>query len=137
MKLEINDLKDIEITKVKPWAIYFNYKDNKYLLHESGDCGEYGTDLFKRTIIENGSQKLECIVGIFGHIPNCIRYKTQKGNTYNQIDMEYFVLKLTKEGFFSGIFEDNIKIVERNNKAINDEIAKLQKEINKLRSQLV
>lgn len=33
MEIEMNDLSLLEITKVKPWAIYFDYDNKHYLLH--------------------------------------------------------------------------------------------------------
>lgn len=52
-KLIITDLSKLKITKVKNWAIYFNYDNEKYLLHGSCCDYEYSSNLYKRIPINN------------------------------------------------------------------------------------
>lgn len=118
-KLYMNP-KYIKITKVKPWAIYFNYKDKKYLLHESSDCYEYSTTLYER-IFEQGRYRLEPIKSYYGKIFNLNYYSNKIGRTYKQIDKESFVRKL--------ICHEMIR-----NSKIEKEIEMLKKQINEYKT---
>lgn len=113
--------KFIRITKVKPWAIYFNYKEKKFLLHESSDCYEYSTTLYER-IFENGKYRLETIKSYYGHIFTLNYYSNKIGRTYKQIDKEKFVRKL--------IFHEMIR-----NPKMEKEIEMLKKQIEKYKTE--
>lgn len=103
-KLIITDLSKLKITKVKDWAIYFNYDNEKYLLHGSCCDYEYGYNLYKRIPdISKNRYKLDCIARDFSD-DDCIRHEftkesVKRGFTYSQIDKEYFVNKLVEWDF--------------------------------------
>ena len=111
----------IKITKVKPWAIYFNYKTRKFLLHESSDCYEYSTTLYER-IYKNGRYKLFVIKSYYGHIFTLNYYSNKKGRTYKQINKENFVYKL--------VYHDMIK-----NSKIERKIESLKRKIKRYKTQ--
>lgn len=101
-KLIITDLNKLKITKVKDWAIYFNYDNEKYLLHGSGECGEYSSNLYKRIPINNKYElvyikgEYTCDDYIKGEF---IKEYYKRILVYNQIDKEYFVNQLVKWKF--------------------------------------
>lgn len=102
-QLIITDLNKLKITKVKNWAIYFNYDNEKYLLHGSGECGEYTYTLFKRVHIFNDKYELKAIFSdrsTDDYVANEF-IKESKKNTlvYDQIDKKYFIDKLVEWGF--------------------------------------
>lgn len=81
----------------------FYYDNEKYLLHGSGECGEYTYTLFKRVHIFNGKYELKAIASDWStddYVANEF-IKESKKNTlvYNQIDKKYFVDKLVEWGF--------------------------------------
>lgn len=43
----VNDLLLLEITKVKPWAIYFNYGNKHYLLHGKASMFEIFLEVWR------------------------------------------------------------------------------------------
>lgn len=111
----------IKITKVKPWAIYFNYKAKKFLLHESSDCYEYSTTLYER-VYEQGRYKLVSIKSYYGHIFTLNYYSNKTGRTYMQINKENFVYKL--------VYHEMIR-----NSKIERNIERLKKKLEKYKMQ--
>lgn len=101
-KLIITDLNKLKITKVKDWAIYFNYDNEKYLLHGSYCNYEYSSNLYKRIPINNKYELVymageytwdDYIKGEF------IKEYHKRTLVYNQIDKEYFVNQLVRWEF--------------------------------------
>ena len=58
-KIHITDLNKLRLYKIKPWAIYFEYDGQKYLIHEGDDDYEYAVTLYKKNINEHGYYELE------------------------------------------------------------------------------
>lgn len=114
MKMQASKIK---ITKVKPWAIYFDYEDKKFLLHESSDCYESSTTLYER-IHKNGKYELKTIKSYYGQIISLNYFSKKSGRTYSQINTNIFLRKLVYKGLVQ-------------NKKISDELSKMQQEIEK------
>lgn len=110
MGIEMNDLSLLEITKVKPWAIYFDYDNKHYLLHGKADGYESIQELYERQLDKNGNYGLIFIKNRYGRdylVSDYIKSMNQKTIVYNQIDKEYFREQLTRSGF-----------IENENKAV-------------------
>lgn len=134
--LNIRDPNLLKITKVKPWAIYFTYDNDRYLLHGSSQDYESLVYLYKR----NWSGKrysLEYLSGYMSTSDNVentfIKYKC-KGKVYSQIDKTKFISLLEyKElckGCFSMLVGRHKSLIKKNYNKINklrDEISDLQK----------
>lgn len=139
--LQIDDLNKLKITKVKRWAIYFTYDNERYLLHGTSDCGESGVTLYKRNW--NGTKfKLERIASDWGDENVEYEYiKSIPRNTntlvYAHIDKEYFVKKLSLDGFVYGIFDKEVENIKLNNENIREQIRKLENEIRQLRREII
>lgn len=102
MEIEMNDLSLLEITKVKPWAIYFDYDNKHYLLHGKADGYESIQELYERQLDKNGNYDLIFIKNRYGRdylVSDYIKSMNQKTIVYNQIDKEYFREQLTRSGF--------------------------------------
>lgn len=143
LKLEINDLSLLKITKLKRWwNIYFEYDNQKYLLHERSESGE-GSDviLYKRIPLnDKGKYNLEYVASKgYISIDNLLKEKHKKIIVYNQIDKEYFVKHLTHYDFCSGIYKDEVDTIHKKNnirqeqiKRLNGYIREIQRKINNL-----
>lgn len=121
--LNITDLDKLTITKVKSFAIYFTYDNERYMLHEEID-GYYGyMEICKRILNEHGSvvkvEYLDTITADYNlkSIYQVIRPIKLKQSTsilklgiklgnYKLIDKEYFVRQLTKYGYIHSLFEN-------------------------------
>ncbi len=135
--LDIRYADRLEITKVKPWAVYFTYDNDKYLLHGSTEDYESHIRLYKR--IWNGKKyALECISGFLATDEDVeyrfVKYKC-KGKVYSQIDKSKFVALLEYYGLCMGycsilVNRNKVKIAENKGK-----IKKLQEEIRQLQMQ--
>lgn len=102
MEIEMNDLSLLEITKVKPWAIYFDYDNKHYLLHGKADGYESIQELYERQLDKNGNYDLIFIKSRYGRDyldSDYIKSISRKTIVYNQIDKEYFREQLTRSGF--------------------------------------
>ena len=98
MELIIEKAKDIRITKVKPFAIFFDYADKKYLLHLSSTDCEKAFTLFERKMGLNGMFELERIAGTFSyHSLNDYIEDSYKG-VYNQLDTFRLARMLSNAG---------------------------------------
>ena len=60
MGIEMKDLSLLEITKVKPWTIYFDYGNKHYLLHGKADGCESIQELYERQLDKNGGDGAYC-----------------------------------------------------------------------------
>ena len=65
--IDIQDLSLLKITKVKPWAIYFDYDKKHYLLHGKSDGCESVQELYERHLNKNGFCTLEFIKSNYGN----------------------------------------------------------------------
>lgn len=141
MEINVTDLSLLEITKVKDWAINFDYDGKHYLLHGSSELGEGSwQELYERILNQNGHYKLN-------HIKNKLYadeyvvndyIKRQKGKTivYRNIDKEYFVYKLTKRGFATGIMEERVNEEEKHIAKIEKQIKNYEEKIRELRQEI-
>ena len=143
-KLEIKNLSLLKITKVKDWAIYFDYDDAKYLLHTSSEDCETSTTLFRRKSLNNfGKYELEYICSSYGNnIPYLTyfhdkrRIKNYKSRPLKEINRNKFIWDLTWNDYFSGEYS---KGVEENKTQINNienTIKVLRETINLLRKDI-
>lgn len=145
MKLVINDLSLLKIDKVKEWAVYFTYDNEKYLLHGSSDGGDYSMTLYLRIPLNNyGKYKLEPIFGKWTYTDYVSKYikinkiGTGKNKTINycDIDKEFFVKQLTNDEFVSGILDEKVDLIKVKNQTRQDEIKKLREQIMKIEKQI-
>lgn len=134
--LEIKDLSKLKITKVKPWAIYFDYDCEKYLLHGRQEDYEYDITLYKRVPLnDKGEYKLEYIsskISASDYIENMYIKYFSKQMCYKNINKEYFVKKLTYDGFCCGMYDKYVKNLKRKVDAINGEIKIFENNIRNL-----
>ena len=134
--LNIKDIHLLHITKVKPWAIYFNYDNKKYLLHGSTQDYESSIHLYER--IWNGKHyELEYISGYLSCSDNVendfISYKC-KGKTYSQIDKARFVCLLEYKELCKGCYAMIVGQHKYHIEVNNEKIKQLQREIEMLRN---
>lgn len=98
----MNDLSLLQITKVKPWAVYFDYENKHYLLHGKADGYESVQELCERQLDKNGNYDLIFIKSRYGRdylASDYIKSINRKTIVYNQIDKEYFREQLIRSGF--------------------------------------
>ena len=60
MGIEMKDLSLLEITKIKPWAIYFDYGNKHYLLHGKADGCESIQELWINFYQKQIWKRLSC-----------------------------------------------------------------------------
>lgn len=137
--LYIEDAAKVQITKVKPWAIYFNYEGEKYLLKEDSSFGSDSEDwtitLYKRVAVnDKGHYKLErltcswVVMPEIGYRKKNYRIKNKNSRPLRDIDTSFFVLQLTKRNLVRSYFSNYNSPIEKRKR----EIEKLQKEIETL-----
>lgn len=127
--LNISNLNNLKITKIKNWAIYFTYNNNKYLIHRSTEDYDIFTTLYLRKPINNtGQYELESIIGYYGDFIPSIRYnaKNKYSGTLSQINKKDFVWKLTWDNIIESQYSDEIQERKHNIKNIED----IKKKIN-------
>lgn len=107
MKIRIDDLSKLEITKVKPWAIFFKYDGVGYFIHECRDGYETNLVLYRRDLNEHGYWTLEFLMRKSYTDLNHANYfgKWRMGQPYSHIDKVRFVKALVAEGFSTGLYE--------------------------------
>ena len=140
-KLNIQDLSKLKITTVKQWCVNFKYDGEQYFLHDDSD-EDRCLGLYHK--INNGqNDRIDGKITLdspmdYIKMKSGIKYKWNdfdgKCNVvYNQIDLEYFVKKLTYDEFIDSCLESECnrikKLIEINNKHIK----KLQEQIDKLK----
>ena len=143
-KLYIIDLDKLKITTVKQWAINFTYDDIQYFIHDDSDedrcMGLYRKPKCNSSKGLNGKITLDYpsdfIKLKYGKIRHSNYYNKYIIN-YNQIDKEYFVMKLTEIGFACGLMENKVKEyeIEQIQKQIDrklEEVNRLKEKINKI-----
>ena len=128
-KIHITDLDKLKITTVKQWCVNFTYDGVQYFIHDDS-YEDRCMGLYKKP-------KCNCSERINGKITleypsDFIKLKYGKNRTrdhwknyvinYNQIDKEYFAIRLTKIGFADGIMEQKVREYD---------VDKLQKQIDK------
>lgn len=142
--IDIQDLSLLKVKRVRDWSICFDYDDKHYLLHGTSETGEGSwQELYERELDKNGKYKLTFISNKYGDDYVAYDYiKRQNGKTivYSLIDKEFFSYKLTKRGFATGIFENEvlkqkevILNLQTELKAYEDKCIKLRSKINELK----
>lgn len=137
-KLLIEDVKLIKITKIKPWAINFNYDNKHYLLHTSEDEDCYIT-LYERELNDKGYWKLNHICSRIScvSIMSFIRYNyntTYKCSApYSHINKRYFVYKLVQNNLLVDTYDKKIKERIEALHNIDVEIQKKNEELSNLK----
>lgn len=138
MKLVIENIDQVKILKVRNWAIDFSCQGVKYLLKGSYEVGEgsYGT-LYRKCVDELGKYQLEFIcrnvcpedVGkVF------IESRVSNSPTLSQIDIPYFVYKLTEYGFVDSSYTHFVEAYQHlNNKLdkISHQLGNIHAEVNR------
>ena len=135
-KLNITSLDKLQITKVKPWCINFNYDNKKYFLRTDSDedCvmqlyrrEPAGKDVYTNTLMYS---IISCVSS-----NSLIKSVSTKSNlVYSQIDKEYFVKKLTEVGLVDSMYSDKYKRYINSRQSIEaqiDELRKKQQELDK------
>lgn len=120
--IDITDSKLIKITKVKSYAIYFNYNGDRYLLHNSANDDCDTTTLYLREPIGNcGKFKLVVLSSKYGNSIPVIRYKgkrktpkNSKSPAYSLVDVEKFIWDMAWNEFFTGKY--GVEVAKRKDK---------------------
>ena len=139
--LNITDLSLLKITKVKQWAICFDYGNEHYLIHGQHELGEgSGQTLYQRTLDENGNYELFEVASQW-YLDDNVEFdyiRRQRGQTvvYSQIDKEFFAYKLTKNKLALGVMEEQVKKDEEYASKIKEEIRELNKRASLLQTKL-
>ena len=120
--LNITDLNKLTITKVKPYAVYFTYDNEKYMLHENSELYYGYIEICKRILNEHGSvvrvEYLDTVSADYGLESLCqiirpiqlkqtssiIKLGIKLGN-YKLIDKDFFVRKLTNYAYIHSLYE--------------------------------
>lgn len=127
MKLYINDLNKLKITRVRDWRINFKYDNVLY----SFNCHEDGSD--SSTVLINWDTK-EVIKGQYGnlYVNNYIKVNYNNYNKptiYSHIDKEYFVKQLYKNGFVMCGKKIHNEVIQDKIYALKNDIINLEREI--------
>lgn len=139
--IDIQDLNLLRITKVKEWAIYFDYGKKHYLLRGQSEMGEGSWQvLYERTLDECGKYHLERIKES-GYATEYVAndyIKRQNGKTivYSKIDKEYFAYKMTKRGFAIGIMQQKVEEENQHILSVKNQIKELEQKIYGLRREI-
>lgn len=76
----------MKITKIKPWAVYFENKQGiKLLLHVASDGYEHAIRIYARNVNENGNYNLDCLNSCIYGDSYLKGFNYKKGMTYKQI----------------------------------------------------
>ena len=116
-KIHIEDLMLLKITKVTTWKIYFQYSNKSYMLIDDSEEDAH-ISLYEREI-SNNKIRLHFLNGAItlggtNLFIKDVSKKKAKHLVYSNIDREYFVKKLVKLGFSSGLYEQ--EYIELNKK---------------------
>lgn len=126
--LNIEDVDKLKITKVKSWAILFDYDDKHYLLHSDSEEGEgSGQTLYERILNENGNYVLYAVeskwylegslISDYVRLSKTLNRIYSSTIVYSQLSKRYFAYKLTLNGLACGCMKE---IVKRNRDKISD-----------------
>lgn len=139
MELNIKDLKLFKVTKIKPWAIYFTYDNERYLLHGRSCDYEYDVTLYKR-IYEKGKFRLKHLKSEISDTDqimyNFLPHDRRKNIIYKHIDNKKFIKKLSYKGFCRSVFDDEIEEDKKYIEECKKRIKFFEKEIRKIRSDM-
>lgn len=140
MAFVIEDNKDVKITKVKEWKVDFTYRGDKYLLKGSSELGEGSwATLYRKEVDNNGKYTLSPLrrkycpeyVG-----REFIRSLFSKNPTYSQMDVNFFVYKLTWYGFVGSVYGEMIEEKKRIIEMVDELEKSVMKEIKRARNSI-
>lgn len=142
--LNITDLTLLKITRVRDWSICFDYNGKYYLIHGQSEVGEgSGQDFYERILDEHGKYELKHIQSKWFVNENvawdyirCNFSGRNKPIVYSQIDKGFFVYKLTKRGFASGIMEQHVRDEEEKVKSVEKQIREYEEKVRELRQSI-
>lgn len=138
-KINITDLNLLKITRIRDWAISFDYDQKHYLLHGASELGEGSwAELFEKTYDEKGRYHLNYMGQSNGseYVKNDY-IQLQKGTTivYSQINKLFFVYMLTYNNLATGIMEKKVEAVRERQKVLQSEIYECEKKLFELRKE--
>ena len=134
--LKITNLSLLKITKVKDWAIFFDYDDKHYLLHEN-NSGETYHELYERKLNKYGGYKLEYISSKISNNSLIGEYiRKRKPIVYSQINKELFIYYLTKNDFISSHFDTIVEDQRRQREELEKEILLYENKIREIREKI-
>ena len=110
-KIDIQDVSLLKVTKVREWAICFDYNEKGYMLHLYGDDSSNNIALYERSVDRTGRWELEYISSERfekSTIDGLVGWQPGKTIVYKMIDKKYFALKLTELGFATGVMEQEV-----------------------------
>lgn len=148
MALKIENYKDVKITKIKSWVVYFLYQGRRFFIKASDEEYEHYWTLYERVYVSKDRFSLDLLGNVYTSSDDCgfrliklkpnIRGTRDKSTyTHNQIDTRYFVLHLMKLGLVEGsddlkeVLNQTLHCVEEN----KSKISVLEKEIMSLREE--
>ena len=97
--LKIKDLDKLKFTSITA-VIHFKYDKENYYIHT-----DFESTVVTRLYKGRTKYKNECIKGIWGYIPDLIKYKNNK-KVLSAIDKENFVNKLDQAGLVEKVKEE-------------------------------
>ncbi|MBO5387753.1 MAG: hypothetical protein J6A59_06370 [Lachnospiraceae bacterium] len=132
-KVKLEDLKELKVTRVTSYKIYFKYKDICYMLIDESD-DDACISLYKRLWVKKDRLNLVKMgstisSGGMSQFIKDISKKRPAHLVYSNIDREFFVKKLVEMGFVSGIYDKQYKEAVGRAEIIRAEIRKLQNQV--------
>lgn len=106
--LKIRNYKDIKITNIKRltygWCVHFFYEGNHYMLHQGWDNRThlYDRNSYPINLIQGNEYRLEDFILLKNNSFKLV---------YKQVDLAYFVYKLTEVGFVQSEFNCLVDVV--------------------------
>lgn len=95
------NIKNLRITKIKPWSIHFTCSGERFLLHGSSDGGESVVTLHKVELSEFGNYKLSSVCSVYAMTDNVVQTYLKdfkRGKTHSQLNISSFIESMIKEG---------------------------------------
>lgn len=132
--LNIISSKFLEITKIKSWAVYFDYDGDKYLLHCSDEDYESLTTLYRRKCLDNGKYELISLKSHYGnYIPS---FYFKKGRPLKNIDKEWFIKYLTYYGFVTSYYDEETNKIKKQIKNLEIKQSEIQTNIREIKNKI-
>lgn len=123
-KLVIDDINELKITKIKPWAINFKYKREHYVIHGESETGEGSWQVLYHKIMHGDKKIAMKQIGYSVYASEFVAndyFPYRSIETYSSLDKEDFVYKMTARGLISSKYNDEVDVLKK-------EIDELQKQ---------
>lgn len=140
MAFVIDNNKDVRITKVREWKVDFTFRGDKYLLKGSSELGEGSwATLYRKEVDKNGRymlsllQRKDCPEYVGREFIRCL---FSSNPTYSQMDVNFFVYKLTWYGFVGSIYSEVIEEKKRIIELVDELERSVMKEIKRARNSI-